>query len=441
MKKKTLILGAGISGLALAYFLKQKKNKIPVFEKETEAGGLCRSLCHGDFTFDISGHFLHFRKRKTFDLIRNLLGSNLVKHRRNAWVYSFDRFIPYPFQAHLWALPKTVAYDCCQGFIEAKNNPDSMAAANFLDWIQKRFGKGIARHFMVPYNSKFWNIPLHKLSYEWAERFIVVPSSKKIIEGLAEQKKQQIGYHSFFWYPRYGGIGELIKSFSHASRDVFLKREVCSIDIQKKKIKFKDGSWETFERLVTTMPLPELGKIMKKLPERVKEAFEKLRWLSIYNVNLGLETSVHPKRHWIYFPDKNIRFFRVGFFHNISATLVPHGKGSLYVDVSYLPERFSDKKTIVERIKKDLDKIGIIGPEVNICCENINDIKYGYPIFDHNYYSNRETILRYLLGQDIISCGRYGGWQYLSMEDTICESEKIACLVNDGIIDYRKFYQ
>jgi protoporphyrinogen oxidase len=65
-------------------------------------------------------------------------------------------------------------------------------------------------------------------------------------------------------------------------------------------------------------------------------------------------------------------------------------------------------------------------PKDKICAQDTNDIKYGYPIYDKNYVSAREKILKYLRGQNVITCGRYGSWRYFSMEDTILDGKEVA---------------
>jgi len=54
-----LILGAGLAGLSAALQLGDRD--VAVVERETEAGGLCRSFRKGGFTFDCTGHLLHLR--------------------------------------------------------------------------------------------------------------------------------------------------------------------------------------------------------------------------------------------------------------------------------------------------------------------------------------------------------------------------------------------
>jgi len=425
MKKRTvLIIGAGLSGLSLAYFLREKKVKAEIFEKEIKPGGLCRSIEKQGFVFDYSGHLLHFRNRNTLSLVNKVLNGSLTKHKRKACVYTFNKFIPYPFQANFNYLPKRVAEQCLRGFIEArKPTPKS---GNFLQWIYSKFGKGIADHFMIPYNTKLWKIPLDELDHKWAERFIVVPTIEQIKERLTKKKSKSLGYNDSFWYPGRGGIEELINGFFSGLDNIHLCAQAVAVDLKKKIVVFGDGRKEKFDKLVSTIPLPELGKIITALPKGIQDSFEELRWISIYNVNLGVKARGQSGRHWIYFSQKDIPFFRIGFFHNFSSHLVPRGRGSLYVDISYSKDRPVCRREIGGRIRKYLIATGIIKDENEIYCENINDIKYGYPVYDKNYTLARRKILSFLSRNSVISCGRYGSWRYLSMEDVILEAEKIA---------------
>ncbi|MDD5044335.1 MAG: FAD-dependent oxidoreductase, partial [Candidatus Omnitrophica bacterium] len=188
-KKRIVILGAGLAGLSAAWHLEKKGLDYKVFEKEDEVGGLCRSSRIKGFTFDRSGHLLHFKHAYTFNLIRSLLGDNLSDHQRSAWIYYSGTFNRYPFQANLHSLAPEVAKECLMGFIEAAKNghPKKKEDLDFLSWIDRTFGKGIAKHFMVPYNTKFWNMPPQKLTCDWFGDFIPVPSLPQVIEGTVEE--------------------------------------------------------------------------------------------------------------------------------------------------------------------------------------------------------------------------------------------------------------
>lgn len=423
-KKDILILGAGLSGLSAAYFLKKKKIRTKIFEKEANPGGLCRSIKKKGFVFDLSGHLLHFRDKSALSLVRKILKGNLARHKRDSYVYAFNKFIPYPFQVNFNYLPKSIAKECLSGFISSRKQ-NSVKSDNFLQWIHNKFGKGIADLFMIPYNTKLWKTPLDELDYKWAERFVIIPTVRQVKENLKKNRNNHLGYNDYFWYPEKGGIEELIKGLSSMAGGICTNSQAVKINLKEKTMVLKDGKKQKFDKLISTIPLPELGKIITPLPDDIRRSFKQLKWVSIYNVNLGVKTKTEPPRHWVYFSQKNIPFFRVGFFHNFSSCLAPAGQGALYADISYSKARPIDRRVIGARIRKYLNITGIIRSEDEIRCECVNDIKYGYPVYNRDYSPARKKILNFLSENSIIPCGRYGSWRYLSMEDVILEAEKI----------------
>jgi UDP-galactopyranose mutase len=431
---KILILGGGLSGISLAYFLGKTGKDFILFEKDYEVGGLCRSEKKDGFIFDYCGHLLHFRHKSTLEFVRKLLGNNLTQYKRNAWIFSFNRFTRYPFQSNLYGLPSSIVKKCFSDFVKIHTNGvrKNNTSKNFLDWCYENFGEGITRYFMLPYNKKFWTVPLDELSCEWTKRFIVVPTIPQVTEGTLKESKRNLGYHSFFWYPKQGNIEELIKAFLRTidREKIKTNHAIKRIDLLKKEIVFMNGNTQKFKMLFTSIPLPELSKIIVRLPKRIKDEFKKLRWVSVYNLNLGLEGEIKPGWHWIYFPEKDYVFFRVGFFHNFSSFSAPPGKSSLYVEVSYSKEKPLDKKNIEKRIIEDLKKAKIISASTVIKSKIVNDIKYAYPLYDHNWRMARIKIFDFLRSHNILSMGRFGSWKYMSMEDIIIEAKKIANIIS-----------
>src|SRR5436190_23141672 len=58
----TLIVGAGISGLATAAALGEAGDEdYLVLEADREIGGYCKTIRQDGFTWDYSGHFFHFK--------------------------------------------------------------------------------------------------------------------------------------------------------------------------------------------------------------------------------------------------------------------------------------------------------------------------------------------------------------------------------------------
>lgn len=429
-KKKILIVGAGITGLSAAWHLQAKGIGCQVLEEQSEAGGLCRSKKISGFCFDYSGHLLHFKNKKNFKAINNLLGCSLAEHRRNASVYSFNRHIPYPFQAHLSYLPRRVMKDCLCGFMKTFGNgkKGNVPAASFLDWVNQTFGSGIARYFFLPYNKKFWTVSPEELTCAWLDGFIPLPKADEIIKGAGGENHHEYGYNARFWYPKAGSIQAVIEALTGSIRNLHVDSGVAEIDIVKKQVQLRSGRELAYDSLVSTIPLPQLFSMLKPSQKQLHAQVKRLRWNSIFNLNLGVIKKDTAGRHWVYFPEKEFCFFRVGFFHNFSFHAAPFEMSSLYAEVSYSPERPFNRKTIIPRIKNDLLKAKILNKKDKIAVEDVNDIVYGYPIYDRSYAFARKALLEFLLKNHIVSCGRYGSWRYMSMEDSFVEGRQVAGL-------------
>ncbi|MFA6217637.1 MAG: FAD-dependent oxidoreductase [Candidatus Omnitrophota bacterium] len=428
VKKRIIILGAGVAGLSAAWHLQKNNIDCHVYEKEDEVGGLCRSQKIENFTFDYCGHVLHFRHAYVFDLIKKMLGGNLAAHRKSAWVHSFGVDTRYPFQANLFGLPHSVVEECLLGFIEAQKSDGKGIGQkqDFSSWIHATFGNGIARHFMIPYNTKFWTIAPEKMTCEWFDGFIPVPTLREVVEGTIEESKRQFGYNARFWYPKQGGISQVPQAFAKGLANICTGIRVTGINLEKKEITLSSGHSQAFDCLISTLPLPEVAKLLHWMPPAARRSFAKLRWNSIYNLNLGFDGAEGSRRHWIYYPKPDVCFFRAGFPHNFSSDLVPAHKSSLYIEVAYSQKKDIDKRSIIARIKKDLKKVGLFSAENHVRVSRGNDIQYGYPLYDRNYNLARSVIVRYLLGKNMFLCGRYGSWRYMSMEDAILDGKNTA---------------
>ena len=296
--KRIIVLGAGVAGLSAAWHLQKNGQDCVIFEKEKEVGGLCRSKQINGFIFDYDGHLLHFRNKYVLALVKRLLKDNIVKHSRRAWIYSHSKFIRYPFHANLCNLPQPVARKCLVDFVLANRKKAINGKANFLEWVNHSFGKSISRHFMIPYNKKFWTVSLRDLTCEWLNDFVVKPTLPQVIHGYCEDKLNCLGYNANFYYPKEGGINQLSLGFESEVKNVYKNSTISSINLKKKEIIIKERKSSLgFDSLILTIPLPELAKIISPLPTRINKMLARLCWNSVFNLNLGIDGDEIGRAH------------------------------------------------------------------------------------------------------------------------------------------------
>lgn len=422
------IVGAGLAGLSTAYHL----DGLPylVLEKEKEAGGLCRSYHLNGFTFDMTGHLLHFRQPEIRTLVEGLLAGRLETHRRRSFIYSHRVYTEYPFQVNTYGLPPEVVRDCLLGFIatltarpEAATSPEGRS---FKAWILESLGEGIAEHFMVPFNEKLWQVPLDELTSDWVSWLVPKPELKDVINGALGIKDKAFGYNPSFLYPNQGGIGVLPQAFLPGLREILYGSELVEVDTGRRRATFGDGGVVDYETLVSTIPVPELVRRCTDLPQDIREAAAGLRCVSVYNVNLGVARERLSDKHWIYFPEPEYPFYRAGFPMNFSPALGRPGCSSLYVEVSHQPTEQVPPALLLRRIREGLERAGIFRPDDEVLVADVRDIRYAYVLFDRHRARALAAILGELERRGIHSIGRYGRWEHSSMEDAIAQGKCLA---------------
>jgi protoporphyrinogen oxidase len=434
----TLVLGAGLSGLSCAYHLERDRD-VRLIEKADSVGGLARTRTrpHG-FQCDGTGHWLHLRRDETKALVHGLLGDNLRARERRARVFSKGTFTLYPFQANTYGLPADVVTECVLGLVAARYEESLPEPTNYKEWIRKEFGEGICRHFMFPYNEKIYGVPLETLAADFAARYIPRPSLDAVLRGALGQSKEALGYNAQFLYPQRGGIGALATALHEAGPTTAeLERACTGIDVAGRRARFDDGEVIAFRQLVSTLPLDRFVDLAEafvpgSVPPGVREARGRLRANSVLYFDIGVrgEAGTHQDYHWVYVPESEFPFYRVGSYTAVEPSLAPTGHRSYYVELGQVGE--VDPSRYEQPVLDGLQKIGIIDDQDDVLFMVPNVLSPAYVLFDGHYTDARATVLEWVKDQSVISIGRYGRWQYNAMEDALFEGMEAAQAVRQG---------
>lgn len=417
-----LIAGAGLCGLSAAYHLGDKDYRI--IERSDRPGGLCRTERRGPFSFDYGGHLLHLRDEHVKRLVRELLGDGLFHHRRRASIFSKGVFTPYPFQANTHGLPAEVVRDCLLGYFEAmlRSVASSSSPDNFHDWLLASFGRGFAKHFFLPFNQKFFKSDLTDMSYEWASWAIPRPSLREMVNGSLGLQESEFGYNIEFYYPA-GGIEDLPRAFAgRLSRPIETGVELTQVFPTEHQAELSTGERALYNKLITSLPLDQLLSRLSGAPAEIVEASKRLRVLSVVCVNLGIEGPPLSDRHWIYFPEPEFPFHRIGFYSN--AREIGPDKSALYLELTLPgpvgPEAENSIRELSEQAVSAFTGMPLFdGARQRIELVETMTIPHAYVVFDRFRAENLPRIFAYLREHDIEPVGRYGLWEYSTMEEAI----------------------
>ena len=83
-----------------------------------------------------------------------------------------------------------------------------------------------------------------------------------------------------------------------------------------------------------------------------------------------------------------------------------------------------------ERAFAWLKEIGVVGVKGRLVTQMCVPIDFGYVLYDHNRSQAVAAIQNYLRKNAIYSIGRYGAWEYSSMEDAMDQGRRTAELLN-----------
>lgn len=420
---KTAIIGGGLTGLTLGYLLNQKRVNFEILEKESECGGLMRTLQEDGFTFDYGGsHILFSKDKEVLDFMINLLGANKIKNRRNTKILYKGHYVKYPFENGLTDLPKEDNFECLYYFIQNLiKKEEANPPKNLKEWCYYTFGKGISEKYLIPYNEKIWKYPLEKTSLEWVER-IPNPPIEDIIKSSLGIETEGYTHQLFFYYPKVGGIQALITSLEEKIN----KNIVTNFEVEK--IEKEDGKWiisngkeeKVYDKIISTIPIHHLIGALNA-PEEIKDAVNKLKFNSLITVMIGLDITKLNDFTWLYIPNKDVLTHRISFPSNYSPYVAPEGKSSVLAEITCNigDEMWKEKDDeIAGQVIDDLHQLKIID-KTKVCFIEVKRMKYAYVINDLDYRENIRKVKDYMCERGIDLVGRFSEFKYLNMDDCV----------------------
>jgi protoporphyrinogen oxidase len=424
IEKRTeiVILGGGISGVAaMKTALKRNLNCI-LLEKSPNLGGLTRSIYIGDYIFDYTGHFLHLSKfSKPSEIGEGFDDNYWLQITKNAKCYFSNTLIDAPFQYNLFQLPEKLYSSFIQDYLN-RQNKSIHSNSTFPDYLINNFGEKIAEAFLIPYNEKLLATDLNRISHNAVTRFFP-PPKKELILSTKNSDNGNL-YNSKFWYPKSDGIQLLTNSLSYglSPKRINTSNAVCRINLKEQIVTTQTGDEMRYDMLISSLPLNILISKSELNNKYGKYLNTQITAATVLSLHIGINAPIpedYADVHWIYYSEKEFPFYRVGFYSNFNDVMAPKGKYSIYVEVG-TESRLNNLNDRIESVIKNLERVKILR-EKDIEVLITNYMMDGYV----HYTTKREEIISEILTElgkkNVTTIGRYGKWQYSSMEDSIIE--------------------
>jgi protoporphyrinogen oxidase len=417
---RTLIVGAGVTGLATAAALSDRGDAdYVVLEADREIGGWCKTVEKDGFVWDYSGHFFHFKHPEIERWLRDRMPGQRVRVVEKKSFISFaGRWIDFPFQKNIHQLPQADFIECLYDLYFARSSDvkrDAPASeGNFLEMLHARLGKGICDRFLVPYNEKLYACDLATLDKDAMGRFFPHADLTDIVRNM--KHAENASYNATFTYPE-GGAIQYVKALAGAVRPggIALDERLVSVDLARKVA--RTGRREiAFERLVSSAPFDRFAALCDGLDHDPSTwAYNK-----VLVFNLGFDAKGQRGVHWCYYPSRDTVFYRVGWYDNIFDS----DRMSLYVEIGFPRDATIDVGAMRERVLDDLERERVVTTQ-RLVAEHSVVLDPAYVHITRRSLAEHARLARLLRERGVWSIGRYGGWTYCSIEDNIVEARAL----------------
>ena len=409
-----VVIGAGMSGLSFANWWRERRpaDDVVVLEAEAEPGGYCRTVVRDGFVWDYSGHFFHFKEPAIEAWLRaRMPGQDVRTVEKRSFIRYAGRDIDFPFQKHIHQLPHDEFLEC---LVDLFFKDSAGEAHSFGEMLYKKLGKGITEKFLRPYNEKLYATDLDTLDVDAMGRFFPHADVADIIANMRPGAKDA-SYNATFTYPQ-GGAVQYVNALLHDLPPgvVCCGEPVTRIDLVARTVTTPRRTIP-YDRIVSSAPLPALARLCGVPHAPVFTSNQVLVF------NLGFDRKGPRGVHWMYFPDRSLAFYRVGFYDNIFDA----DRMSLYVEIGAAHGAPLDVEALRARVLAELRREGIVTDHQLVAHHHVV-LDPAYAHITAASLAETARLRALLAARDVHSVGRYGGWTYCSIEDNLIETRALA---------------
>ena len=377
---KRIILGAGIAGLGSWYADKNAE----IFEASSQAGGLCRGFEINGFYFDKAVH-LSFAKDK---IVRNVFDkTEQYYHHPIPYSWYKETMLRHPAQNNLFTFSPQFKINAIKDFIARKGRD---GAENFKEWLIGGYGEFLYENLFKLYNEKYWQTDLEKMGINWIENRIYQPDIDEVLYGSYTDKTPNVYYASEMRYPKKGGYYEFIRFIADEAQKqgkLHLNKKTVKIDPIIKKVYFDDGTDIGYDELISSVPLPEIVKMINNFPQDIKEKAAKLEHTGVALVSVGMK-KIDFEKFWFYIYDTDIMAARAYMPSVKSPANAPKDCSSIQFEIYFSSkEAPPEEQKAIENTLYALEKLGIANRR-DVLFTDFRIVPYGSGTCDEGYQTS-----------------------------------------------------
>ncbi len=430
---KVAVIGAGPAGITAAYVLTKRGISVDLYEASDEVGGMSKTIDLWNQKVDIGPHRFFSNDLRVNELWLEVAGEDYEMVDRLTRIYYKKKFFYYPLKPFnaLFNLGPIKAAICLGSYVLERLKPTPQDGS-FENWVTSRFGRRLFEIFFKTYSEKLWGISCKELDADFAAQRIKKLSLfsaiiNAFLGGRGNKHKTLVDQ---FAYPT-EGTGMIYKRMAEYIQanggQVHMKCPVKQVHTEQqvaKALTLEDGTYKTYDHIISSMPLTLLVNRLNEAPAPVKEAVNSLKFRDTVLVYLKVESTDTFPDNWLYVHSPDLRMGRVTNFRNWVPQLYGEEKSTILV-LEYWCYRDKDEfwkwedERLIDLAKKEIRATGLIGKS-DISAGHIYRIPRCYPVYNQGYKERLEPVVDYLKTVKNLSViGRYGAFKYNNQDHSI----------------------
>jgi protoporphyrinogen oxidase len=424
------VVGAGPSGLTLAYKLLTAGKSVLLVERDARIGGLAKSFDYGGHIFDTGPKRFHTDDPVVLEFINEVMRDDLLSIGRSTKVHFLGKYFTWPLgPKDLFGMPPATSIACVLDLLKKRPVTDK---ESFHQFIRSKYGETLYSLFFAPYTAKFLRWDPEDIHADWASTGINRTVIDKRVKAntlfdLVKSVSLPEKVDTKFLYPKENGFGSFFDKLAglcaeHSSFKLQLQDRIVGVKESGARLELTTASRSSFscDQLVWSGNLNDIVKIVGGEQPR-------LPYLNtiFYNV-VCREAGVVAKNRaqWIYVSAGDTLISRVTCMREFADTVSPTGYYNVMcelTDSQAKPVYFKNPESHRDAVIAELVDMSLFTASRFVEAVHVNPVIDTYPIYHRGYHQAFSQGVRSIkkFSKRIHLIGRSGAFWYNNSDHSL----------------------